>query len=345
MSASSHKLIENIFFFAVLVGSGYLVWLLFLPFVSAVALAAIIVTICYPLYEKIVRIVPRKNTSIASFVSLIVVILVVLTPLVILASFIFREALSIYSLVNSAGHVSFIDFLTRIEHIIQTFIPSFSLDTVNVVQQTASFIANHLMSVFTNTASTLFLFFIALIASFFFFRDGKIFTAYLMQLSPLPDENDTLILRRLATAVRSVALGSISIAMLQGALTSIGLTIFGFDRAILLGCIAAFGVLIPGVGTTIVFVPSVIYLIYTGQHVLAIGLGIWGALAVGLIDNLLGPYVMSRGNEIHPFLLLMSVLGGIMLLGPVGFILGPVILSLFLVFLELYHDQIKKFEL
>lgn len=344
MSISSHKLLEYVFFFLVLVGSGYLVWQLFYPFVSAVALAAIIVTICYPLYEKILRILPNHNATFASLLSLLIVVLVVLTPLIILATFIFREALSIYALVNSSGHVSFIDFLSTIENFIKSFIPSFSLNTVNVVQQTATFIANHLMSVFTNTASTLFLFFIALIGSFFFFRDGKIFTKYLVQLSPLTDENDAFILRRLATAVRSVALGSISIAMLQGVLTAIGLTIFGFDRAILWGCVAAFGALIPGVGTTIVFVPSLIYLIYTGQHFLAIGLGIWGAIAVGLIDNLLGPYVMSRGNEIHPFLLLMAVLGGIMLLGPVGFILGPVILSLFLVFLELYHNQMKDVE-
>jgi predicted PurR-regulated permease PerM len=52
--------------------------------------------------------------------------------------------------------------------------------------------------------------------------------------------------------------------------------------------------------------------------------------------------MMSRGNNVHPFLLLLAVLGGITLFGPIGFILGPVILSLFLVFLELYHTQIKS---
>jgi len=161
-------------------------------------------------------------------------------------------------------------------------------------------------------------------------------------LSPLTDTNDALILKRLASAVRSVAVGTVSIAILQGVLTAIGLTIFGFDRAILWGCFAAFGALIPGVGTTVVFVPAIAFLIYNGSNLSAIALTVWGVLAVGLIDNLLGPYVMSRGNTMHPFFLLLSVLGGISLFGPIGFILGPVILSLFLVFLELYLVQMKS---
>lgn len=341
MAITSHKFLEYVFFFTVLMGSGYLVWQLFSPFVGAMALAAVVVIICYPLYEKILSRVPKNNATIAALVSLVAVLTVVVAPLVILATFILREALSIYSLVNSSSHISIIDFLTKIEVLIQSFIPSFSLDIANVIQQSAAFIANHLVGIFADTASTLFLFFIAIIATYYFFRDGKIFTSYIIQLSPLKNSDDTLILRRLAVAVRSVALGTVSIAMLQGVLTAIGLSIFGFDRAILWGCVAALGALVPGVGTAIIFIPAVAYLVITGAQFSAIALGIWGVLAVGLIDNLLGPYVMSRGNKVHPFLLLLSVIGGIILFGPIGFILGPVILSLFLVFLELYHLQLK----
>lgn len=342
MSISSHKFLEYVFFFAILGGSGYLVWRLFSPFVGAIALAAVVVTICYPLYERVLNYMPKKNTTLAALVSLLLVITVVVAPLGVLASFILKEALSIYSLANSSSSISFIDILTKVEVFIQNFIPGFSLDVANVIQQTASFVANHLVGIFADTATTLLMFFIALIASYYFFRDGKYFTSYLVQLSPLKDANDELILKRLATAVRSVALGTVSIAILQGVLTAIGLTFFGFDRAILWGCVAAMGALIPGIGTTIVFVPAVIYLIATGSQFSAIALGVWGVLAVGLIDNLLGPYMMSRGNKVHPFLLLLSVLGGIILFGPIGFILGPVILSLFLVFLELYHTQIRS---
>ena len=344
MSDATHRFLEHIFFFIILGTSAYLVWNLFLPFVGALSLAAIMVTICYPLYEFVLMHLPRKIPSLAALLSLFVVLIVIIVPLILLLVLILKEANSIYQIFSSSDHISFIDSLTRLEQFIQIIIPGFSVDIAAIAQQTASFVASHLVSLFAGTASTLFLFFIALIASYYFFKDGKQFTKYLIQLSPLKDADDVRILSRLAVAIRSVALGTVSVAILQGIMTAIGLTIFGFDRAILWGCIAAIGALVPGVGTLIVFVPAVLFLIFNGLHTAALLLGIWGAVAVGLIDNLIGPYVMSKGNNVHPFLILLSVLGGLSLFGPIGFILGPVTLSLFLVLLELYHEHVKRTE-
>ncbi|WP_323162461.1 hypothetical protein, partial [Pseudomonas glycinae] len=89
--------LEYIFFFGVLAGSGYLVWQLFAPFISAIALAAIVVTICYPLYEKVLKVIPRNNKSVASLISLVLVVVVIVAPLFALGSLILREALSIYT--------------------------------------------------------------------------------------------------------------------------------------------------------------------------------------------------------------------------------------------------------
>lgn len=342
MNQVRHHVVKDVFFFIVLALSFYLVWNLFAPFVSSIALAAIITTICYPLYERILHRLPNHNASVAASIAIVFVITVIVIPLTLLASLILHEAISIYSLFNTANQISFIDSISKFETLVQTIIPSFSLNVANVVQQTASFVVNNLVNIFAGTASTLFLFFIALIASYYFFKDGKYFTEYLIRLSPLEDTDDTRILKRLALAIRSVALGTVTVAIIQGVLTAIGLTIFGFDRAILWGCVAAIGALVPSVGTTIIFIPAVLFLLYSGAQLAALLLAIWGVVAVGLIDNLLGPYMMSRGNNMHPFLTLLAVLGGISMFGPIGFILGPVVLSLFLVLLEMYHVYLKK---
>jgi predicted PurR-regulated permease PerM len=344
MSVGTQKLVENIFFFVLFAGSAYLVWKLFTPFVGALALAAIVVTVCYPVHERIVRRTPGQNKTFGAFLSLFFVTIAIVTPLAVIASLIFREALSVYTIINSSERISFINSVTSIEALVQKVIPNFSLDIAEVIQQTANFVVSHFVGFFTATASTLFLFFIALIATFYFFRDGKVFTTYLIQLSPLQDDYDVQILSRLAIAVRSVALGTVFVAMMQGILTAIGLSLFGFDRAILWGCVAAIGALVPGVGTSIVFLPAIMYSLYVGHESTALFLFMWGALAVGLIDNFLGPYVMSRGHNTHPFLILLSVLGGISLFGPIGFILGPVILSLFLVLLQIYHARFKEID-
>ncbi len=339
---ASLSLIQNTFFFSLLLAASFFMWKLFAPFWSVLALAAITATICYPLYKRLKQQVYKNSPSLAAFLAIIAVLLIIIFPLTIIGSLLLREAVSVYSLFNSSSYASFTEMLTNVESFIRTFVPEFSLDIGGVVSQVADFIASHLVNIFAGTASTIFFFLLTLIATFYFFRDGEIITKYVLKLSPLKDGEDMLILERIALSVRSVALGTVLIALIQGVLTSIGLWLFGFDRAILWGVIAAIGALVPGVGTTIVFVPAIIYLLVTGSYMLAGGVALWALCAVGLIDNILGPYLMSRGGiELHPFVLLLSVLGGIVLMGPIGFIVGPVFASLFTVLIELFASHVR----
>jgi predicted PurR-regulated permease PerM len=138
-----------------------------------------------------------------------------------------------------------------------------------------------------------------------------------------------------------VATGTVLVAILQGLLAGIGFAIFGIPRPILWGTIGALGALLPGLGTITIMVPGVLYLLYLGNITAAVGLMIWAAVCIVVVDNFISPYLMSRGNNLHPFVVLLSVLGGIALFGPIGFIIGPVMISLFLVLLELYGQYMS----
>lgn len=335
-----NRIVEYVFFFGFMGVVGFIVWTMLEPFISALALAAIIVTICYPLYERICARMPRKNETLGALTTTILVLVIIIMPLIALTSSLVNEALSVYAIANSET-VGFGETVASFEEMIKPYVPGIELNVAEYVRQATSWLAGSVGAIFAGTASTVFSFFIAIIGAFYFFRDGKIFTKKLVVISPLPDDEDELILRRLAQAVRSVATGTVLVALIQGTLTAFGLWLFGFERAILWGVIAAFGALIPSVGTSIVFIPAIIYLVVTGQYIFAIGLSIWGAAAVGLIDNLLGPYLMSRGNSIHPYMVLLAVLGGVSVFGPIGFIVGPVVVSLFMVLLELYATHIS----
>lgn len=318
---------------------GYLVWLMFEPFISALALSAIIVTICYPLYGRVLQLT-KHNRTVAALLTTFIVLIIVILPVIWITSLLFNEALNAYRMLGT-GQLSVIAFTDSLSQFIQNYIPAFDLNLSQYIQQGAQWLASKVGVIFTGTATTIFSFFIALIGSFYFFRDGSSFTKTLIKISPLPDDQDELILKRTATAVRSVATGTVFIALIQGLLTAIGMTIVGFEQAVLFGVVAAFGALIPGIGTTIVFVPAILYLVYTSNYGMAGLLLTWGVLAVGLIDNLLGPYIISKqGTTIHPFLILLAVLGGVGLFGPIGFVVGPVIISLFIVLLELYSQHI-----
>ena len=110
---------------------------------------------------------------------------------------------------------------------------------------------------------------------------------------------------------------------------------------VLWGLVAALAALIPGIGTALILIPAIGYLFFTGSTGAAIGLLIWGVVAVGLIDNFLGPMLVNRGVKIHPFLILLSIFGGLSFFGPVGFVLGPLIIALVFALLEIYRAPKK----
>lgn len=338
-----NRIVEYVFFFGFMAVVGFLVWEMLQPFISALALSAIIVTISYPLYTRVVKLMPRKNETLAALLTTLIVLAVVFVPLFFLTSALVNEALSIYN-ENNLSVDGLSAHVKQLEDALHVYVPSLHLDTAAYIKQAAGWMASNVGAIFASTASTLFLFFIAIIGSFYLFKDGKYFIKQLLAISPLPDKHDEVIVERLATAVRSVATGTLMVALIQGVLTGFGLWLFGFSHVVLWGTTASIGALIPGVGTTIVFIPAVISLIIAQSYGAAIGLTVWGMLAVGLIDNLLGPYLMSRGNTIHPFVILLAVLGGISVFGPIGFIVGPVIVSLFMVLLELYEQHLSAFQ-
>src|SRR6185369_1295230 len=105
------------------------------------------------------------------------------------------------------------------------------------------------------------------------------------------------------------------------------------------GSFAVIAALIPGIGTSLIIVPGVLYLFFTSTNLYALGLFIWGVLAVGLIDNYLGPILVHRGVNIHPFLILLSVMGGLIFFGPIGFIAGPLVVALLFALLEIYKTS------
>ena len=330
------RTMEYIFFFGILGATVYVMWQIVAPFFGALAVAGIIVTVSYPFYKRVLSHTPGHNKSLASALTTLLIGLLVVIPLSVLGYLIFTQALSLYGSLNQHDSLLAGQAITHVEALVQRVAPSFTLEVSTYARQAAGWFVTNVGVIFAETASTIFLVFVAIVAVFYFFRDGGQCVRYLISLSPLPDTEDRHIIKRLVQSVRSVVLGTLAVALIQGLLTAAGFALFGIGQPVLWGAVAGVGSLIPGVGTLIVFLPAIAFLILEGAYGTAMGLAIWGTLAVGMIDNVLGPYLMSRGVPLHPFLVLLTVLGGIAVFGPMGFILGPVTLSLLTVLLELH---------
>lgn len=181
-----------------------------------------------------------------------------------------------------------------------------------------------------------------LLAIFYFLKDGAHFRKALIVLSPLEDKDDEKILTRLSRAVNGVIKGYLLIALAQGILMWLGLLIFGVPNPALWGVVAAITSLIPTIGTALVSVPAILFLLATGNSASAIGLAVWAAVIVGTVDNFLSPFVISGKTNVPSFLILFSVLGGISLLGPVGILIGPLTISLLYTLISIYRHEYKE---
>lgn len=339
---SISRVVEYAFFFVILAGAGYLVWQVLSPFVTALALSVIIVTICYPLYERIQARVYKRNKSLAAGLTTLLVVLIVVLPLVLISSLFVKELVSFYQTLEVGQELTIEKYVLSLESTVQVYLPGFELNLTEQIRQSAEWLARNIGAIFAGTVSTIFMIFISLIGSFYFFRDGREFLKIAIKISPLPDNDDEIIFSRLAKAVRSVATGTVLVSLIQGVLAAVGFAVFGIDRAVLWGAVAAVLAMIPGFGTVTVMIPGIIFLSLTGSPTAAIGLTVWTVITVVVVDNILAPHLMSRGNNLHPFIMLTSVLGGISTFGPIGFIVGPVIVTLFIVLLEVYNQYIAK---
>ncbi len=346
-----HERSRPYFLTALLIGVLALVTAIFWPFLKPLALAAVFAVVLQGLYGKISRLFGGWP-SVAALLTVLMSILLILLPLSLVGVLVGNEARQLYvSLEEGEGRSTIAELFLRIDESFGGAVPGLgefsrglSADVDTYTKELLQWVTGHAGAIFSSVSQLLLSFFIFFIALYYLLRDGRRVREILITLSPLRDSQDETVFERLERAVNSVIKGNLTIALVQGILTTIGFVLFGIPNAILWGTIAAIAALIPGFGTSLVFIPAVAYVFFTGATVYALGLLAWGVIAVGLIDNLLGPRLVGRGMQLHPLLVLLSVLGGIIFFGPVGIFLGPLSLSLLFSLLSIYTDALVSSE-
>jgi predicted PurR-regulated permease PerM len=337
---------QHYFFLLILVGVGILTFLIFYSYITALLLAIVFSVIFRPLHRFISRIFSgdKQSSSVSTFITLALVAILVITPLIFLARQIYVESENLYySLIDEGQRSLIIDSLNAFSESLSNrlggIFPSYNFDDFNITHYVQNFLEwsfANLDTIFSSITKFVIQIFIMLFALFYLLRDGRKLRQDLIQLSPLADYYDEKIFLKLKQAIRSVVVGSLVVGLIQGILTGVGFLIFGVPNPALWGSFAVISALIPGIGTSLVIVPGVLYLFFVSTHLHALGLLVWGILAVGFIDNFLGPMLVNRGVNVHPFLILLSVIGGLSFFGPVGFIAGPLIVALLVALLEIY---------
>lgn len=186
---------------------------------------------------------------------------------------------------------------------------------------------------------------ILLVATFFFFLDGPVMIKNMMHLSPLDDRYEEELLLEFDRISRAVVLATLLSALVQGLTAGIGYYFAGMESLPLLIMLTCMFALVPFVGPAVVWIPVCCYLaFFANRPTAAIALACWGVLVVGTIDNVVKAFVLHGQSQLHPLLALLSVLGGVQALGPVGIVVGPMVVALLQTLLGILQRELLQFE-
>jgi predicted PurR-regulated permease PerM len=333
------SLVRKYFFAALLVVSIGLGLSIYWPFLKVIALAVVFSVLLHPLYGWIHRRV--KVPALASVLTLFCFIIIICIPVYFVGIVILRQSQSMYQ--SLIGHGSLDNVINHISLWLHHIFPS---TTFNLQDRLTTFI-NTLPStagtILTTTVYTIVYFIFMLISMFYFLKDGPAWKESLIELIPLSNDSNRQIIATLKKSINGIVKGYLVVGIAQGIVTGTGLYLFHVPHAVLWGTLAVFVSLIPPLGTGLISISTVIFLLIVGRHGAAFGYALWAICFSMSIDNILNPYFVGRQIAIHPLLVLFSLLGGLLLMGPIGFLIGPLVISFIYALISVYKTEMGEY--
>jgi len=328
----------------------FLVFLIIRPFIIAILTSTIVSYIFYPLYRWINKKTNRKNLS-AGIVTVFIIILII-TPILFVANSLTREVITVYA--NSKQRIAEGDIIgAESDSNILYKLNSFLVSTAKKPQIYSSLdnITNTIISLLSNFAFTIprriLSFFVMVFLTFFMLRDGELMLKKIKVIIPLKSHYQNKIVKKFGSVTRAVIYGHFMTALIQGMVGTLGLYIFGIESPLIWGLIMIIACMIPFIGAPWVWFPlgaSKLIIGLTSDNISAtiagIGLLAYGFIVISTIDNLIRPKIIGDRARIHPTIILLGILGGLAMFGIIGIVVGPLILSLFLTFAEIYKTEI-----
>ncbi|SER62527.1 AI-2E family transporter [Halopseudomonas bauzanensis] len=329
------------------------VWLL-LPFYGAVFWGTVLALIFQPMQRRFeTRLNQRRG--LAALITLAIILLMVILPVSLLAGALVQEGAAIYQRIDT-GTLDFGAYLQQVINALpgfaQDLLARFGLTDISSVQERISqlamsgsqYLATKAFSIGQNTFQFLISFAIMLYLLFFLLRDGRQVASRIRRAIPLGEGYKQHLLSKFTTVIKATVKGNIAVAVVQGALGGFIFWALGLQGALLWGVIMAVLSLLPAVGAGLIWGPVAIYFLATGAMWEAAILTAFGAVVIGLADNVLRPILVGKDTKLPDYVILISTLGGLALFGLNGFVIGPLIAALFIAAWSLYAEAREEQE-
>jgi predicted PurR-regulated permease PerM len=326
---------------ALAVAALYVCWLMLLPFVNVLAWASVLAVLFYPIHQRLVAL--TNSPSLSALLSTMIVIAVIVVPLTLLTLVVAKEVGEVAknaqeffrSLLDPSSPV-----IGRVMGWLGLRVDASHLDLqaylLERLENISGAIAGRTLGLLGGVVGAIFQMFFTVFTMYYLFRDGNRIFNGMLEVVPLNAAETRQIFDRTREVIHASVYGVIVIAMIQGTLGGLAFAALGLPSAVVWGVAMFFLSMVPMVGSSVIWVPTAIYLAMSGHWGKALALALWGALVIGTVDNFLRPKLVGERAGLHELLIFFSVLGGIQIWGPLGLVLGPVIIAVTLALFDIF---------
>lgn len=231
--------------------------------------------------------------------------------------------------------------LVTIQHFIDLFQTRTGYDLINQenLSSLTSFLTSGVQVIIGQVSSFIINAIVLLFVLYFMLLSGKQMEKYMYDLLPFSDDNKNDVIAEVKMMVSSNAIGIPLLAVIQGAIATVGYWIFGAPSPILFGFLTCFATIIPLIGTSLVWFPLALYLGLSGNWIGAIGLAAYALLIISNVDNVIRFMLQKKLANTHPLITVFGVIIGLPLFGFWGVIFGPLLLSMFYLLVNMFKVE------
>ncbi len=318
------------------------------PFISILVMAAVVSSIFHPLYRFFQR-ARFVGPKLASLVTCILVFLILFIPIVFFVGILTQEAYNLYQTAKDTGisdQVTSIlnqtQILDKVNALLQTFDIQITGEQLeNSISRAGKSIGFFLYQQATAFASNILSFvvnfFLMLLAVFFLLIDGQRLVSFIIDLSPLPSDQDRILIDKFNDMAGAILIGNGLGGLIQGVLGGLAFWFLGIPSAFLWGAIMGLLAFLPIVGIGAVFLPAVVYVFLKGRVAAGIFMIVFYLLLSGGIEYIFKPKLVGQRVKMHTLMVFFSIIGGLKVFGILGIIYGPLIATAFLTLTEIYR--------
>jgi len=320
-------------------------WVLW-PFYGAILWGTVVAILFAPLNRRLLVVLPGK-ANLAALATIAIVLLIVVVPLVLISIALVQEAAALYAQIKS-GEINFSVYFQTVSDALPAWAKGFmarsGLGDFGAVQDRLSGAltegSQYLAARVVGIGQSTFEFFISLAMmlylAFFLIRDGDKLFVRVRKAVPLNQAHKRALFAKFTTVVRATVKGDILVAVLQGSLGGLIFWLLDIHAPLLWGVLMMFLSLLPAIGASVVWLPVSIYFFATGAIWQGVALVLFGAFVIGLVDNVLRPALVGKDLKMPDYVVLISTLGGIGILGLNGFVIGPAIAAMFIAVWDIF---------